>query len=197
MTAPSAKEGERAQEVERAPEVAAAESAAAPISVRLGTVVPPEDPEDWTKPLTWLAAAGMLVAPLLALLWFWLLPPASAGPNAGTWLLSSAVVVGGVLTGTTQRGTGRAAAATLGAALFATLGVVVVGSLTAGAGWQLATSSPRPAHAFLGSLAGLAGIVAAAPLIGIFASRPRRGALTVAAAAIGMAVAALVLAALA
>ena len=34
-----------------------------PVSVRLGNVVPPEDPEDWTQPLTWVAAAGMLAAP--------------------------------------------------------------------------------------------------------------------------------------
>jgi cysteinyl-tRNA synthetase len=31
-----------------------------PVSVQLGNVVPPEDPEDWTRPLTWAAAAGML-----------------------------------------------------------------------------------------------------------------------------------------
>jgi hypothetical protein len=44
-----------------------------PISVRLGTVVPPEDPEDWTRPLTWMAAPGgigravaVVVARLLA-----------------------------------------------------------------------------------------------------------------------------------
>ena len=33
-----------------------------PVSVRLGEVVPPEDPEDWTRPLTWVAALGMLAA---------------------------------------------------------------------------------------------------------------------------------------
>ena len=37
-----------------------------PVSVRLGTVVPPEDPEDWTRPLTWVAAVGMLAAPAVA-----------------------------------------------------------------------------------------------------------------------------------
>ena len=41
-----------------------------PISVRLGEVVPPEDPEDWTRPLTWVAAFGMLAGPLIALAWF-------------------------------------------------------------------------------------------------------------------------------
>ena len=38
-----------------------------PVSVRLGEVVPPEDPEDWTRPLTWVAAGGMLVGPIVAL----------------------------------------------------------------------------------------------------------------------------------
>ena len=38
-----------------------------PVSVRLGAVVPPEDPEDWTRPLTWVAALGMLAGPILAL----------------------------------------------------------------------------------------------------------------------------------
>ena len=52
-----------------------------PVSVRLGNVVPPEDPEDWTQPLTWVAAAGMLAAPLVALLWFWLFPPADPPPT--------------------------------------------------------------------------------------------------------------------
>ena len=51
---------------------------AAPISVRLGNVVPPEDPEDWTRPLTWVAAVGMLVAPLVTLAWFAAGPPADA-----------------------------------------------------------------------------------------------------------------------
>src|SRR3989337_2182200 len=50
-----------------------------PISVRLGEVVPPEDPEDWTRPLTWVAALGMLAGPLTALAWFLLAPPAQGG----------------------------------------------------------------------------------------------------------------------
>ena len=47
-----------------------------PASVRLGEVVPPEDPEDWGRPLTWVVAAGMLVAPAVGAAWF-----ATAGPT--------------------------------------------------------------------------------------------------------------------
>ena len=84
-----------------------------PISVRLGEVVPPEDPEDWTQPLTWAAAAGMLLAPLVALTWFALSPPAAADhPTAGTWLLAVSLAIGAVVTGATQQGWLRAATAT-------------------------------------------------------------------------------------
>jgi len=66
-----------------------------PVSVRLGTVVPPEDPEDWTRPLTWVAAVGMLAAPAVAAAWFVIAPPAgTAGPVAGTWLLAAVLVAG-------------------------------------------------------------------------------------------------------
>ncbi|HEX6129281.1 MAG TPA: hypothetical protein VF071_09700, partial [Candidatus Limnocylindria bacterium] len=58
-----------------------------PVSVRLGEVVPPEDPEDWTKPLTWVAAAGMLLGPLVALGWFVAARPGGSDPEPGTWLL--------------------------------------------------------------------------------------------------------------
>ena len=46
-----------------------------PVSVRLGEVVPPDDPEDWTRPLTWVAAIGMLAAPAVALAWYAVAPP--------------------------------------------------------------------------------------------------------------------------
>ena len=51
-----------------------------PVSVRLGAVVPPEDPEDWTRPLTWVAALGMLAGPITALAWFVIAPPGESHP---------------------------------------------------------------------------------------------------------------------
>ena len=73
-----------------------------PVSVRLGEVVPPEDPEDWTKPLTWVAAAGMLLGPIVALAWFALAPPSSPGPvQPGSVLLAAAIAAGATLTGAT------------------------------------------------------------------------------------------------
>ena len=54
-----------------------------PVSVRLGEVVPPEDPEDWTRPLTWVVALGMLAGPAVAFAWFALAPPTSGAPDAG------------------------------------------------------------------------------------------------------------------
>jgi hypothetical protein len=144
-----------------------------PVSVRLGNVVPPEDPEDWTQPLTWLAAAGMLAAPLVALLWFWLLPPAGTWLMAGTILLASAVAAGGVLTGATQQGGLRAATGTVAAGLFAGLAAVIVGLLMAGER-QTGAASPTLAQAFGASLAGLVGTIAAAPLAARFATSRRR-----------------------
>ncbi|MGI8872458.1 MAG: hypothetical protein ACR2KI_07670 [Candidatus Limnocylindria bacterium] len=163
-----------------------------PVSVRLGAVVPPEEPEDWTRPLTWAAAGGMLLAPLVALAWFIGWPPRSVGgPEAGTWLLGAAIVVGGTLTGLTQRGAARAVAATLGAALFAALGSVLVGGLTSGSATGI--RAPSLAHASLASLAGLAGTLASLPIAHRFAVHPRRAPLALASAALGVAVAVLVL----
>ncbi len=145
-----------------------------PISVRLGQVVPPEDPEDWTQPLTWVAAAGMLAAPLVALLWFWLVPPADADAlTLGTILVATALALGGVLTGATQQGGLRASTATVAAGLFAGLATVIVGLLVAGER-QTGAASPTLAQAFGASLAGLAGCVAASPLAARFASARRR-----------------------
>ncbi len=164
-----------------------------PISVRLGTVVPPEDPEDWRRPLTWVAALGMLAGPLVAWAWFAIAPPASsAAPVAGTWLLAGALVVGAVLTGSTQIGAFRAFAGTLGAGLFAALVTIIVGAAMAGER-QLGSASPTVAHGFFAALAGLAGALAAstvAPALARARTRLRR---TAAPAAIGVAVAALVL----
>jgi len=144
-----------------------------PVSVRLGTVVPPEDPEDWTQPLTWVAAMGMLMAPLVALLWFWLAPPEGTGLMPGTILVATALAAGGVLTGATQQGALRASTATIAAGLFAGLATVIVGLLLAGER-QTGAASPTLAQAFGASLAGLAGCAAASPLAARFARAPRR-----------------------
>jgi hypothetical protein len=151
-----------------------------PISVRLGTVVPPEDPEDWTRPLTWMAALGMLAAPITALLWFWLAPPRDAGELLpGTILVAAVLVIGAVATGATQMGGVRAFAGTLGAALFAALVTVIVGAAMAGER-QVGAASPTLAHAVIGALSGLAGALTAsivAPALGEMRSRiPRMAA---------------------
>jgi len=162
-----------------------------PISVRLGTVVPPEDPEDWRRPLTWVAAAGMLLAPALVVVWFVLAPPAqSARPVAATWLIAGAVVLGGVLTGTTQLRPAWAAAATLGSALFAAL-LIVLYAVAVSPEVRAGTSAPAFAQALSGSAAGLGGALVSATLMPAFSrmrSRVRRG---LAPAAIGIAVSAI------
>jgi hypothetical protein len=160
-----------------------------PVSVRLGQVVPPEDPEDWTRPLTWVAAAGMLAAPIVALTWFWIGPPTSSLPaEAGTYLLASAVAAGAALTGATQQGTLRAAAATIAAALFAALGVVLAGGLMA-AERQVGSASPTVAHAFGAAAAGLGGSIAAAPIAARLAGVRLRLTRIIGPAAIGVGVA--------
>ncbi len=163
-----------------------------PISVRLGSVVPPEDPEDWRRPLTWVAALGMLAAPIAAGTWFWLSPPHSpTGAALGTWLVAAVLAVGAVVTGSTQIGAFRAFAGTLGAGLFGALATVIVGAAMAGQR-QVGTASPTVSQAFIAAAAGLAGALAAstvAPVLAAARSRSRRAG---APAAIGIAVAALV-----
>jgi hypothetical protein len=140
-----------------------------PISVRLGEVVPPEDPEDWTRPLTWVAALGMLAGPILALVWFLAAPPAdSRGALPATYLVGASLAAGAVATGATQIGAGRAGTATLGAGLFGALVVIVLGVVMAGER-QVGTASPTLAHAFVGALAGVAGAAAAAVVAAIVA----------------------------
>jgi hypothetical protein len=69
-----------------------------PVSVRLGEVVPPEDPEDWTRPLTWVAALGMLAAPILVLGWFLAAPPQDAARGLpATGLVAVALAAGAAL----------------------------------------------------------------------------------------------------
>ncbi|HEY7332501.1 MAG TPA: hypothetical protein VH859_06015 [Candidatus Limnocylindria bacterium] len=140
-----------------------------PVSVRLGEVVPPEDPEDWTKPLTWVAAAGMLAAPALTLAWFAVAPPADGTPAVGgTWLVAAALAGGAVLTGATQQGALQASTATMAAALFAALVVIVIGVAMAGER-QVGAASPTLAHAFGAAVAGLAGALAASALAAVLA----------------------------
>jgi len=135
-----------------------------PISVRLGDVVPPEDPEDWTRPLTWVAALGMLAAPLVAVAWFLAAAPADArDPLPATYAVAAALAGGAAATGATQLGMARAWTATLGAGLFGALVVIMLGVVMAGER-QVGAASPTLAHAFAASVAGLAGSVAAAAI---------------------------------
>jgi MFS family permease len=153
---------------------AAAGDDSVPVSIRLGAVVPPEDPEDWSRPLTWLAAAGMLAAPLFALTWFLLAAPAgSRDPLPATWLTATILALGAAATGATQLGATRAVAATLGAGLFAALGVVIIGAISA-AERQAGIASPTLAHGFAAGVAGLAGTLAAGTLAGPLADRAPR-----------------------
>ena len=160
-----------------------------PVSVRLGTVVPPEDPEDWTRPLTWAAATGMLGAPLVALTWFWLAAPdGTNAPAVGTFLVAVVLAAGASLAGATQQGAARAFAGTLAAALFASLVTVAVGLMIAGER-QFGVASPTLGHAVAASVAGLAGALPAG-LLGLrLADWPSRRTRILAPAAIGAGVA--------
>ncbi len=140
-----------------------------PASVRLGNVVPPEDPEDWTRPLTWVAAGGMLAAPLVALAWFIAAPPLdSTRALPLSYAVAIAVAVGATATGATQQGAARALLATLGSALFAALALVIVGVVTAGER-QVGQASPTLAHAAAGAVAGIASGATAAIVAGVVA----------------------------
>ncbi|MDQ2935467.1 MAG: hypothetical protein M3R49_10925 [Chloroflexota bacterium] len=133
-----------------------------PVSVRLGTVVPPEDPEDWSRPLTWVAALGMLAGPLAALAWLVVERPTTSGSLLlGAVTIAVALVAGAVLTGSTQIGRSWAFAGTLGAGLFGALLSVLAGTLLAGER-QLGVASPTLALSFLAAVAGTAGALAAA-----------------------------------
>lgn len=141
----------------------------APISVRLGEVIPPEDPEDWTRPLTWVVALGMLAGPAAAAAWFMLGGPASAdGALPGTYLVAAALAGGAAVTGATQRGMARAGTATLGAGLFAALLVIVLGAVAAGER-QAGASSPAMAHAFAAAIGGVGGALAASVVAALVA----------------------------
>jgi hypothetical protein len=166
---------------------------AVPISVRLGTVVPPEDPEDWRRPLTWVAALGMLAAPALALAWFTVAaPPDSGRATPGTYAVALTLVLGAAATGATQIGRLRAFTGTIGAVLLGALLVVAAGAVSAGER-QLGTASPTLAHAVAASLAGLAGASPAAALAALTAGSWSRLVRAIAAAALGAVVTAAVL----
>ena len=155
-----------------------------PVSVKLGTVVPPEDPEDWTRPLTWVAAIGMLAAPAVLVAWYGIAAPTeSARPSAGTYAVAIALVLGAAASGGTQLGRTRAVAGTLAAGMLGALLIVMVGAVTAGEihccdPKMVVTVSPNLVHAAAGALAGLAGCLLAALVEGLAArswSRLQRG----------------------
>jgi hypothetical protein len=140
-----------------------------PPSVRLGEVVPPEDPEDWGRPLTWVVAAGMLVAPLAGAFWFAIEAPTNpSSALTGTSILAAVLASGAAITGATQRGGGRAAASTIGAGLFGALGVILAASLVAN-GSSITVATAVAVCGGFGSVpaAGIAALIADAP-------RPRR-----------------------
>jgi hypothetical protein len=160
-----------------------------PVSVRLGEVVPPEDPEDWTRPLTWVAAIGMLAAPIAALGWFLVAPPAGADTvEPATRLVAATLAVGAAATGATQQGALRAGTATLGAGLFAALVTIIVGIVAAGER-QVGQASPTLGHAFAGGVAGLLGAGAGAAVASIVARLGTRLVRFLPAAAVGVVVA--------
>jgi hypothetical protein len=152
-----------------------------PVSVRLGTVVPPDDPEDWTRPLTWIAAIGMLAAPLVTVAWFLIEPPTLATvPLPGTFAVSLVLAGGAALVGSTQIGRLRASTGTIAAALLAAVLVIAVGAAQAGER-QVGSASPTLAHALAASLAGLAGALPASGVNALAAgwrSRPTRAAVS-------------------
>ena len=159
-----------------------------PVSVRIGAVVPPEDPEDWSRPLTWVAALGMVAAPLAAATWLLVSPPERIAPaEPGTWILAGLLAAGGVLTGATQLGGWRAFAGTGGAALFAAVATVAVATSLGARSPD--GSSPALAHAMAAGIGGVAGAFAVAPLMALFATRRSRVRLTAAPLALGSAVA--------
>ena len=140
-----------------------------PVTVRLGEVVPPEDPEDWTRPLTWVAALGMLAAPLVTLAWFAAAPPTDGDTAVpATYLVAACLAGGAAATGATQLGIARAWTATLAAGLFGALVVIILGVVMAGER-QVDVASPTLVHAFVASVAGLSGAAGASLVASVVA----------------------------
>jgi hypothetical protein len=145
-----------------------------PVSVRLGNVVPPEDPEDWTRPLTWVAALGMLAAPIVTLAWFVMAPPQQAQEALSpTYLVATSLAAGATATGATQLGVARAFTATLGAGLFGALAVVILGVAMAGER-QIEVASPTLAHAVAAAIGGVTGTLGASVVAAVAAKRYER-----------------------
>ncbi len=145
----------------------------AEVEVRVGEVVEPEGPEDWRRPLTWLAAAGMLAAPIAALGWLGLVPPEQPRLAAGAWLVAGLLPAGSALTASTQRGPLRAVAAALGAGLFAALLTLVLASSLAGEPARQGAPSLL-AHVVPALAAGGIGVLLAAAASGATADRRAR-----------------------
>ena len=145
---------------------------ARPPSVELGTVIPPEDPEDWRRPLTWQIAAGMLAAPLAGLVWFAGWPPTSTvTPGISTYAVAAILAAGAALVGSTQRGALRTLLATIGTGLFGALGLVLVASLVGGEARSVEAAAPGIVHGLAAAVAGLGGALAAASLGALLAGR--------------------------
>ena len=145
-----------------------------PVSVRLGAVVPPEDPEDWTRPLTWMVAGGMLAGPLVAFAWFLVAAPrASDAVLPGTWLVAVAIAGGAAAVGATQIGRLRSFTGTLGAGLFAAVATVSIGLVMAGER-QVEVASPTLAHGLAAAIGGAVGAFAASLMAPRFASATSR-----------------------
>ncbi len=161
-----------------------------PASVRLGNVVPPEDPEDWTRPLTWAVALGILGAPLLAAGWFILAPAADPDQGPAPWVLAATLAAGAALTGSTQIGRLRAGTATLGAGLLGALLLVVVA--TSMPNQSVAGAYPIQTQAIRAAAAGIGGVLPACALAPLLARMPSRGLRFVLPGLLGAAVALLI-----
>ena len=162
-----------------------------PVSVRLGAVVPPEDPEDWSRPLTWVAAVGMLAGPLAAVAWILFARPGEARPLLpGTLVVAGALVGGAVLTGSTQIRRSWAFRGTLGAGLFGALLTVVAGTVLGGE--RQAAASPALALTFAAAVAGAAGALGAATAAFSLGDLLRRERRWLPSAAVGLVVALIV-----
>jgi hypothetical protein len=160
-----------------------------PVSVRLGEVVPPEDPEDWTRPLTWVAALGMLAAPIATFAWFAASPPEQAVDALPlTYLVAAFLAAGAAATGATQIGIARAWTATLAAGLFGALVVIMLAVVMAGER-QVGAASPTLGHGFAAAVSGLAGAGASALVAAVVAGIGSRLVRFLAAVAAGASVA--------